>query len=67
MGKSEVMKRLLTDPELNSQKLITTTTRSPRVGERDGQDYYFISREEFREGIAEANLSSLNNGLESCL
>ena len=52
VGKSEVMKRLLTDPELNSQKLITTTTRSPRVGERDGQDYYFISREEFREGIA---------------
>ncbi|CAJ0746953.1 20986_t:CDS:2 [Entrophospora sp. SA101] len=51
VGKSEVMKRLLTYSELNSQKLITTTTRSPRSGEKDGQDYYFISREEFREGI----------------
>ena len=51
VGKSEVMKRLLTDPELNSLKLITTTTRSPRAGERDGHDYYFVSREEFRKGI----------------
>jgi guanylate kinase len=46
------MKRLLTHPELNSQKLITTTTRSPRLGEINGQDYYFVSREEFRKGIA---------------
>lgn len=52
VGKSEVMKRLLTYPELNSQKLITTTTRLPRVGEIDSQDYYFISREEFQKGIA---------------
>ena|SRR5437868_15534582 len=52
VGKNEVMKRLLTYPELNGQKLITTTTRSPRVGEIDGQDYYFVSREEFIKGVA---------------
>ncbi|CAG8581104.1 5074_t:CDS:2 [Ambispora gerdemannii] len=51
VGKSEVMKRLLTYPELNSQRLITTTTRLPRVGEINGQDYYFVSRKEFIEGI----------------
>ncbi|CAG8465189.1 10486_t:CDS:2 [Gigaspora margarita] len=45
------MKRLLAHPELNSQKLITTTTRSPRLGEINGQDYYFVSREEFQKGI----------------
>lgn len=51
VGKSEVMKRLLTYPELNSQRLITTTTRPPRVGEINNQDYYFVSRKEFIEGI----------------
>ena len=51
VGKSEVMKILLTYPELNSQRLITTTTRLPRVGEINGQDYYFVSQKEFIEGI----------------
>ena len=51
VGKSEVMKRLLTYPELNIQKLITTTTRPPRTGEINGQDYYFVSREEFLKSI----------------
>lgn len=30
---------------------ISTTTREPRVGEEDGVDYYFVSREEFEEDI----------------
>ncbi len=30
---------------------ISTTTRSPREGEIDGTDYYFVSREEFEEDI----------------
>src|SRR5205085_11115018 len=52
VGKSEVMKRLLTYPELNIQKLITTTTRPLRTGEVDGQDYYFTSKEKFLKDIA---------------
>ena len=51
VGKSEIIKRLLNYAELNSQKLITTTTRSPRAGEIDGQDYYFVSKAEFWKGI----------------
>ena len=31
---------------------ISYTTRSPRQGERNGVDYYFISKEEFEDGIA---------------
>lgn len=31
---------------------ISHTTRKPRKGEQDGVDYYFISEEKFREGIA---------------
>jgi guanylate kinase len=30
---------------------ISTTTRPPRDGERDGVDYYFVSKEEFEEDI----------------
>src|SRR5678809_1575277 len=26
---------------------VSCTTRSPRPGERDGQDYYFLSKDEF--------------------
>jgi len=30
---------------------VSTTTRAPRDGEKDGVDYYFVSKEEFEEGI----------------
>ena len=30
---------------------ISTTTRKPREGEKDGVDYYFVTHEEFEEGI----------------
>ncbi len=34
---------------------ISTTTRSPRDGERDGVDYHFVSKEEFEEDIKAGN------------
>lgn len=30
---------------------ISTTTRAPRVGEKDGVDYFFVSKEQFESGI----------------
>ncbi len=30
---------------------ISTTTRQPRTGEKDGVDYYFVTHEAFEEGI----------------
>jgi len=30
---------------------VSTTTREPREGERNGVEYYFVSKEEFEEGI----------------
>ena len=30
---------------------ISTTTRAPRTGEKHGVDYYFVSHDEFEEGI----------------
>lgn len=35
------------------QRIITTTTRSPRVGEVDGSDYHFCSRDEFEKKISQ--------------
>ena len=32
--------------------VITATSRNPRVGEKDGVDYFFYSREEFEQRIA---------------
>ena len=34
---------------------VSTTTREPRVGEVDGVDYYFVSKEEFKADIKAGN------------
>lgn len=33
------------------QKIISYTTRSPRIGEKHGRDYYFISKKEFKQMV----------------
>lgn len=53
-GKSTVVHYLLgKHPEFEFS--ISATSRSPRGQERDGQDYYFISEERFRELIAQGS------------
>ena len=34
---------------------VSTTTRAPRDGEVNGKDYYFVSKEEFEDGIKRGN------------
>ncbi len=34
---------------------ISTTTRSPRMGEEDGRDYFFVDKEDFEEDIKAGN------------
>ncbi len=34
---------------------ISTTTRHPRTGEKDGRDYFFVSKESFEEDIKAGN------------
>ena len=46
VGKDSVKARLR-DLEPRLYHCITATTRSPRPGEQDGVDYYFLSRPEF--------------------
>lgn len=48
VGKTTVVKAILAAaPEL--WELVSTTTRAPRVGESEGDPYYFASREAFDE------------------
>lgn len=51
VGKSTICKRLVRDFSIRHS--ISCTTRPPRPGERDGTDYWFISKEEFEKRIAE--------------
>lgn len=50
-GKSSLIKRLFAEFD-NLYFSISSTTRAPREGEKDGVNYYFISKEEFEKGIA---------------
>lgn len=51
VGKGTLMQSLLYRyPQLYYS--VSATTRSPRTGELDGKDYYFISRDEFEQSIA---------------
>ncbi len=50
-GKDTIVARLLeTHPEIS--RTISATTRSMREGEKDGVNYYFVTREEFEDKIA---------------
>ena len=50
-GKTEVAKMLAA--KYGIVKAITTTTRDMRVGEVNGRDYFFVSKEEFKQMIAD--------------
>lgn len=46
-GKSTIVNRLADQKEVKLIKAISATTRAPRNQERHGEDYYFLSKEEF--------------------
>lgn len=49
-GKGTLMKKLMDNYD-NYSLSISATTRAPRPGERDGVDYFFVTRERFLEMI----------------
>ena len=51
-GKSTLVRRLMETDRLKEKELqfsVSVTTRAPREGERDGEDYQFLTKEEFFE------------------
>lgn len=51
VGKGTVRKALFNKKGHNLVYSVSMTTRKPRVGEVDGVDYYFVSKEEFLKRI----------------
>ncbi|EDO6653585.1 guanylate kinase [Campylobacter coli] len=50
-GKSTLLKRLFNEFQEELYFSISSTTRLPREGEQHGVDYYFITHDEFQQGI----------------
>ncbi len=55
-GKGTLMKELLGRYPDTYALSISATTRAPREGEKDGREYFFVSREEFEKMIAKDEL-----------
>ena len=49
-GKGTILKEILDQSE-DIRLSVSATTRSPRPGEEDGKDYFFLDRKEFEEMI----------------
>ena len=52
VGKGPVRQAMLEDEFRDFHYSVSMTTRKPRPGEQDGVDYYFVSKEEFEQEIA---------------
>lgn len=59
VGKGTIVKKLL--GRGNYSLSVSCTTRSPRESERDGVDYFFLSREQFEEGIEKDGFLEYSN------
>ena len=55
-GKDTVYRKLLEDTQLGLYRLVTGTTRPIREGERDGEEYYFYTDEQFQQLQADGRI-----------
>ncbi len=56
VGKGTIRREVMKDKSLNLYYSVSMTTRERRPGEVDGEDYYFVSKEEFQRNIDNNNL-----------
>ena len=61
VGKGTVRKALFERTGHNLVYSISMTTRAPRIGETNGVEYHFVSKEKFEEEIARGNLLEYAN------
>ena len=61
-GKTTLSLRLLNEIE-GVRKVITTTTRAPRMGEVDGIDYHFQTPEKFADGLEKMPMLSMRKSM----
>ncbi len=55
VGKGTLMKRLLQNYD-NYALSVSMTTRAPRLGEENGREYFFVTKNEFEDKIAQEGL-----------
>ncbi len=58
VGKGTICKKIM--ELINAKFSVSTTTRSPREGEVEGKDYFFVTKDEFKEKIAEGEFLEYN-------
>ncbi len=51
VGKGTVRNLFMDDPELNLAYSISMTSRAPREGEKEGVDYYYVTKQRFEKAI----------------
>jgi len=56
VGKGTIREKAMEDKSLNLFYSISMTTRNPRPGEKNGREYFFVSKEEFQKNIDNGNL-----------
>lgn len=60
VGKGTVKSEIVKTKAFEFEYSVSMTTRSPRPGEVDGKDYYFVSKEEFTQAIQTDGLLEYN-------
>jgi len=63
-GKSTITRKLISEYE-NYAYSVSATTRSPRPGEVDGKDYFYITKDSFEAMIREGKLLEYNRYVEN--
>ena len=53
VGKTTLCDRLIGEFSDKVKRIVTVTTRKPRTGEVNGQDYHFLSKDEFLERVSQ--------------
>ncbi len=64
-GKGTICQKLL-EKNNNLYLSVSATTRSPRVGEKDGVDYYFLTKEDFEHKINNGNFLEYAQVYKGC-
>ncbi|MDD6680954.1 guanylate kinase [Galactobacillus timonensis] len=66
VGKGSVISRFINDPDLKLSYSVSMTTRSPRVGEKDGVNYYFVTRDQFMQAVKEGKMLEWTEFVGNC-
>ena len=56
VGKGTILDKLMPMKDLNLAYSVSMTTRSPRDGEIEGVNYFFVSKERFKKAILDGEL-----------